>query len=57
VYNNLTGLHAPPEDKSDYTRGSFYEELKLVFAKIPKCHMKILLDDFKIKVGENIFSN
>jgi hypothetical protein len=35
----------------------FYEELEQVFDKFPKYHMKILLGDFKAKVGrEDIFS-
>jgi hypothetical protein len=34
----------------------FYEELKRVFNKFPKYHMKILLGDSDAKVGrENIF--
>jgi hypothetical protein len=37
-------------------KDSFYEELKHIFNKFPKHHMKILLRDFKAKVGrENIF--
>jgi hypothetical protein len=31
--------------------GSFYEELKHVFDKFPKYHMKILLGDINAKVG------
>jgi hypothetical protein len=37
-------------------KDSFYEELELAFDKFPKCHMQILLGDFKAKVGsEDIF--
>jgi hypothetical protein len=37
-------------------KGSFYEELERVFDKFPKCHMKILLEDFNAKVHrEDIF--
>jgi hypothetical protein len=49
-------VHAPTEDKINYMKGSFYEELKRVFDKFPKCHMKILLRNFSAKVGrEDIF--
>jgi hypothetical protein len=37
-------------------KDSFYEEQERVFDKLPKCHMKILLWDFNIKLGrEDIF--
>jgi endonuclease/exonuclease/phosphatase family metal-dependent hydrolase len=39
------------EDKTDYMKDSFYEELECVFDKFPKYHMKILLGDFNAKVG------
>jgi len=32
-------------------KASFYEELEEVFDHFPKYHMKILLGDFKAKVG------
>jgi hypothetical protein len=36
--------------------GSFHEELEHIFDKIHKCHIKILLGDFNVKVGrEDIF--
>jgi hypothetical protein len=45
----------PTEDKTDYVKGSFYVELERVFDKLPKYHIKILLD-FNTKVGrEAIF--
>jgi hypothetical protein len=31
---------------------SFYEELKRVFVKFPKYHIKILLGDFNAKAGK-----
>jgi hypothetical protein len=38
-------------------KDSFYKELEHVFDKFPKYHMKILLGDFKAKVGrEGIFT-
>jgi hypothetical protein len=44
------------EDKTDEVKGSFYGELERVFDKFPKYHTKILLGDFKAKVGrEDIF--
>jgi hypothetical protein len=52
----VLNVHAPTEDKTDDMKDSFYEELERVFDKFPKYHMKILLGDFKAKVGrEDIF--
>jgi hypothetical protein len=49
-------LHTPTEDKIDDAKDSFHEELKCVFDKFPKYHVKILLGYFSIKVGrEDIF--
>ena len=49
-------MHAPSEEKSDESKGSFYEELEQVFDHFPQYHMKMLLGDFNAKVGrENIF--
>jgi hypothetical protein len=49
-------VHTPCEDKSDYVKDSFYEELGHVFDQFPRYNMKILLDYFSAKVGrENIF--
>jgi hypothetical protein len=49
-------MHAPTEDKDDYIKDSFYEELEQVFDQFPRYHMKILLGDFSAKVGrEDIF--
>jgi hypothetical protein len=48
-------VHAPPEDKDDDMKDSFYEELERVFDEFPMYHIKILLD-FNAKVGrEDIF--
>jgi endonuclease/exonuclease/phosphatase family metal-dependent hydrolase len=44
--------HAPSEDKSDDSKGSFNEELEQVFCHIPKYRMKLLLGDFNSKSGE-----
>jgi hypothetical protein len=52
----VLNVHAPAEDKTDDMKVRFYEELQHVFDKIPKHHMKILLD-FNAKVGmEDIFN-
>ena len=49
-------MHATSEEKSEESKGSFYEELEQVFNHFPKYHMKMLLGDFNAKVGtENIF--
>jgi exonuclease III len=56
-YNIIVlNVHAPAEDKIDYIKDRFYEELEQVFDKFLKYHMKILLGDFNAKVGrEDIF--
>jgi hypothetical protein len=52
----VRNVHATTEDKNDYTKNRFYEELKRVFEKFPKYHTYILLGDFNAKVGsEDIF--
>jgi len=49
-------VHAPSEEKSDDSKDSFYEELEQVFDHFPKYQMKIVLGDFKAKMGrENSF--
>jgi hypothetical protein len=49
----VLNVHAPTEDKTDYVKDSFYEELELVFDKFPKYHMKILVGHFNEKVGRD----
>jgi hypothetical protein len=41
----VLNVHAPTEDKTDYVKDSFYEELERVFDKFKKYHMKILFGD------------
>jgi len=53
----VLNVHVPSKEKSDDSKGSFYEELEKGFDHSPKQHMKILLGDFNAKVGERIFSN
>jgi hypothetical protein len=48
----ILNVHAPIEDKTDYVKDSFYEELERLFDKFPKYRMKILLGDFSAKVGK-----
>jgi hypothetical protein len=51
----VLNIHASTENKTD-VKDSFCEELKYVFDKFPKYHMKILLGNFSVKVGrEDIF--
>jgi exonuclease III len=52
----VLNVHAPTGDKIDDMKESFYEELKRIFDKFPKYHMKILLGDFNaIVCREDIF--
>ena len=52
----VLNVHAPSEEESDEAKDGFYEELEQVFDNFPKYHTKILLGDFKAKVGrENVF--
>jgi hypothetical protein len=54
----VLNVYVPTEDQIDDVKDSFYEELELVFDKFPKYHMKILLIDFKVKLGkEEIFKS
>jgi hypothetical protein len=54
--NIALNVHSPTEDKIDYIKGRFYEELEYVFDKFLKYHTKILLADLSAVVGrEDIF--
>ena len=49
-------VYAPSEEKSDYSKDSFYEELEQVYGNFPKYHKKIPLREINAKVRkENIF--
>jgi hypothetical protein len=49
-------VHAEIEDKNDDVKDSFYKEIKCVFDKFPKYHMKMLSGHFIAKVvREEIF--
>jgi hypothetical protein len=49
-YVIILNVHAPAENKIDDLRDNFYKELRCVFDKFPKYHMKSLLGDFIAKV-------
>ena len=52
----VLNVHAPSDEKSDNSKGIFYEEVEQVSDHFPKYDMKILLGDLNAKVGrENIF--
>jgi len=38
----VLNFHAPSEEKSDYAKDRFYEELEQVFDHFLKCHIEIL---------------
>jgi hypothetical protein len=48
-------VHASIEEKSNYKKDCFYEELEQVLDHFYKYHMKILLGNFNAKMGEDIF--
>jgi exonuclease III len=53
---SVSNVHAPSEEKSDYSKDSFCEELEQVFHHFRTYQLKILLGDFNAKVGrEDIF--
>jgi hypothetical protein len=51
----VLNVHVPTEDKTYDMKGSFYEELRIVFNKFPKSHTKILLDLDAEVGGKDIF--
>jgi hypothetical protein len=51
----VLNVHVPTEDKTDDVKDRIYEDLERVFDTFPKYHMKILLGDFKAKVGRTTF--
>jgi hypothetical protein len=50
----VLNVYAPTEEKIDYIKDRFYEELEQVFDKFRKYPMKILLGDFNAKVGSEV---
>jgi hypothetical protein len=52
----VLNVHAPSEDKSNDSKGIYYEEVDQTFYHFPKYHMKILIGDFNADVErENNF--
>ena len=52
----VLNAHAPSEEKSNYSKDGFYEELEQVCDIFPLYRVKIVLGDFNAQVGrENIF--
>jgi hypothetical protein len=49
-------VHAPSDEKSDYSEESLYEELGQVFDHFPKYRMKILLRNFNAQLGTEYVS-
>ena len=47
----FVNVRAPSEEKSEYLKDNFYEEVEEVFDHFPKYHMKILLGDINAKLG------
>jgi hypothetical protein len=47
----ILNVHAPCKDKNNDVKDSFYEELGHVFDQFSIYNIKILLDDFSVKVG------
>jgi hypothetical protein len=52
----VPNAHAPPQDKRDDSKGSFYGELEPVFIHFPYDHTETVLGDFNAKMRrEDIF--
>jgi hypothetical protein len=44
-------VYAPPKNKNDDIKDSFYKETGQIFDQFPRYHIKILLGDFNAKIG------
>ncbi|KAJ4446649.1 hypothetical protein ANN_13346 [Periplaneta americana] len=56
IVDAIINAHPPTEEKDDYIKDSFYEELEHTFDQLSRYHMKILLKDINAEVGrEDIF--
>ena len=51
----VLNVHAPSEEKSDDSKGSFNEALEHIFFHFPQYYTKILLGDLNEKVGRGNF--
>jgi hypothetical protein len=49
----VRNAHAPTQDKDDVIKERFYEQIEEVFDQFPRYHMKILIEEFKAKLGRN----
>ena len=47
----VVNLHVPSEDRDNDIQNSFYDEIDRPFDQLPVYLTKILLNDFKAKVG------
>jgi hypothetical protein len=54
-YIIVLNVHAPIEDKTDYVKDNFYEEMECLFNTFSKYHMNILLGYFNAKVSRKKF--
>jgi len=48
---SIINVHAPTEDKDDERKDKFYLELEIIYSRCPKHDIKMVLGDFKSKVG------
>jgi len=48
-------MHSPTEDRSYDMNDNFYEELEIVCNQFSKYQMKILLGDFNIELGGELY--
>jgi hypothetical protein len=48
LHDIVLNVYGPTDEKTDDMKDGFYEELEKVFDKF---HIKILLEDFKAKLG------
>jgi hypothetical protein len=53
----VLNIHESGGKESNDSKDGFYEELEEFFNHFPKCHMKIMLGDFNVKLRERLFSN
>jgi hypothetical protein len=47
----VLNAHAPPDNTSHDTNGSYDEDMKRVFDRFPKYHLSIYLREFNAKAG------
>ena len=47
----MISIDAPMEEKDEVAKEQFYTKLEDICNKIPNCNMRIIIGDFKVKVG------